>query len=152
MANNLSDIKVVPGSKFEHFRRGQGIGTGNGKTAGKGQKGQGAHAHTKKNGFEGGQTPIARRLPKFGVRKTHKNRKTVYAAVNLFRLESSFKDGETVNAATLIEKGIIKNEFDGVKILAKGELTKKLTVEAKAFSGKAKEAIESVGGTAKVIE
>ena len=66
--------------------------------------------------------------------------------------ENSFKDGETVNAATLIEKGIIKNEFDGVKILAKGELTKKLTVEAKAFSGKAKEAIESVGGTAKVIE
>ena len=149
--SSLSELKNVEGARTESFRKGRGRGTGNGKTAGKGQKGQGAHAHTKKNGFEGGQTPIARRLPKFGVRKTHKNRKTVYATVNLFRL-NAFKDGEKVNAAILIEKGIIKKEFDGVKILAKGELTKKLAVEAKAFSAKAKEAIEALGGTATVIE
>jgi len=149
--SSLSELKNVEGARTESFRKGRGRGTGNGKTAGKGQKGQGAHAHTKKNGFEGGQTPIARRLPKFGVRKTHKNRKTVYATVNLYRL-NAFKDGEKVNAAILIEKGIIKKEFDGVKILAKGELTKKLAVEAKAFSAKAKEAIEALGGTATVIE
>ncbi len=149
--SSLSDLHNVEGARLDSFRKGRGRGSGNGKTAGKGQKGQGAHAHTKKNGFEGGQTPIARRLPKFGVRKTHKNRPTNYATVNLYRLEV-FKDGETVNAAALIEKGIIKNELDGVKILAKGELTKKLVVEAKAFSAKAKEAIEGLGGTAKVIE
>ena len=150
--SSLSELHNVEGARIDSFRKGRGRGSGNGKTAGKGQKGQGAHAHTKKNGFEGGQTPIKRRIPKFGVRKTHKNRKTIYATVNLFRLENSFKEGETVNAATLIEKGIIKNEFDGVKILAKGELTKKLNVEAKAFSEEAKKAIEARGGTAKVIE
>ena len=132
------------------FRKGRGRGTGNGKTAGKGQKGQGAHAKTKKNGFEGGQTTIARRLPKFGVRKTHRNRKTVYAIVSLAQLDR-FEEGTTVNAALLIEKGWLKKENDGIKVLAKGKLTKKLIVEAASFSAKAKEAIEALGGEAKVV-
>jgi len=147
---SLSTLKNVPGARTDSFRKGRGRGTGNGKTAGKGMKGQGAHAHTKKNGFEGGQTPIARRLPKFGVRKTHKGRKTVYAIVNLAAL-NRFEDGTTVNAALLIEKGLIKEEFDGVKVLGKGTLERKLVVEAKAFSASAKAAIEALGGEAKVL-
>lgn len=148
---SLSTLKNSEGARIDSFRKGRGRGSGNGKTAGKGQKGQGAHAHTKKNGFEGGQTPFQRRVPKFGVRKTHKNRKTVYATISLDKL-NRFEDGTVVNAALLLEKGMLKKEHDGIKILASGELTKKLTVEAKAFSKAAKEAIESKGGVAKVIE
>ncbi|MBQ7244344.1 MAG: 50S ribosomal protein L15 [Bacilli bacterium] len=148
--SSLSNLKNAAGARTDSFRKGRGRGTGNGKTAGKGQKGQGAHAHTKANGFEGGQTPIARRLPKFGVRKTHKGRKTNYATVNLARL-NCFEDGATVNAAALIEKRIIKEELDGVKILGKGTLERKLVVEAKAFSASAKAAIEALGGEAKVL-
>ena len=147
----LHELKNAEGARLDSFRKGRGRGSGNGKTAGKGQKGQGAHAHTKKNGFEGGQNPIARRLPKFGSRKTHTGVKTVYAIVNLSKL-NAFNDGTTVNAALLIEKGVIKKELDGVKILGKGELTKKLIVEAKAFSASAKAAIEAKGGEARVIE
>ena len=147
----LHELRNAEGARLDSFRKGRGRGSGNGKTAGKGQKGQGAHAHTKKNGFEGGQNPIARRLPKFGARKTHSGVQTVYAIVNLSQLES-FKAGTTVNAALLIEKGIIKKELDGVKVLGRGELTKKLVVEAKAFSASAKAAIEAQGGEAKVIE
>ncbi len=148
--SSLSTLKNVAGARTDSFRKGRGRGTGNGKTAGKGMKGQGAHAHTKKNGCEGGQTPIARRLPKFGVRKTHKGRKTIYAIVNLDRL-NRFEDGTTVNAALLIEKGLIKEEFDGLKVLGKGTLERKLVVEAKAFSAGAKSAIEALGGEAKVL-
>ncbi len=147
----LHELRNAEGARLDSFRKGRGRGSGNGKTAGKGQKGQGAHAHTKKNGFEGGQNPIARRLPKFGARKTHSGVKTVYAIVNLSQLDS-FKAGTTVNAALLIEEGIIKKELDGVKVLGRGELTKKLVVEAKAFSASAKAAIEAQGGEAKVIE
>lgn len=147
---SLNNLKNVEGAVTGGFRKGRGRGSGNGKTAGKGQKGQGAHAHTKKNGFEGGQTPIARRLPKFGVRKTHTGVKVVYATVNLARL-NAFNDGDVVNAASLIEKNIVKKELHGIKILGKGELTKKLVVEAKAFSASAKAAIEKLGGEAKVI-
>ena len=114
-------------------------------------KGQGAHAHTKKNGFEGGQTPIARRLPKFGARKTHHNNPTVYATISLNTLEKYFQEGETVTTALLLEKKIIKKELSGVKVLGNGKLTKKLVVEAKAFSASAKKAIEDLGGEAKVI-
>ena len=148
--SSLSNLKNAPGARIDSFRKGRGRGSGNGKTAGKGMKGQGAHAHTKANGFEGGQTPVARRLPKFGVRKTHKGRKTVYAIVNLDRL-NRFEDGTTVNAALLLEKGVLKHEFDGVKILGKGTLERKLVVEAKAFSASAKAAIEALGGEAKVL-
>lgn len=149
--SSLSTLKNAEGARIGSFRKGRGRGSGNGKTAGHGQKGQGAHAHTKANGFEGGQTPIARRLPKFGARKTHKNRKTIYAIINLDRL-NAFEDGTVVNAALLIEKGFVKKEFDGIKVLGCGELTKKLVVEAKAFSASAKAAIEAKGGEAKVIE
>ena len=149
--SSLSTLKNAEGARIDSFRKGRGRGTGNGKTAGKGQKGQGAHAHTKKNGFEGGQTPFQRRVPKFGVRKTHKNRKVIYATISLDKL-NRFEDGAVVNAAVLVEKGMLKKEHDGIKILASGKLEKKLTVEAKAFSAAAKEAIESKGGVAKVIE
>ena len=147
----LHDLRNIEGARQDSFRKGRGRGSGNGKTAGKGQKGQGAHSHTKSNGYEGGQTPIARRLPKFGVRKTHKNRPTVYATVNLSVLDR-FDNGATVNAAVLLEKKILKKEFDGIKVLGNGKLTKKLVVEAKAFSASAKAAIEAAGGEAKVIE
>ena len=148
MANNLSDIKVVPGSKFEHFRRGQGLGTGNGKTAGKGQKGQAAHAHTKKNGFEGGQMPLNRRLPKFGFKNISTKR---YAVINLDVLDR-FEEGAVVDSTLLIEKGYIKLELDGVKVLGNGKLTKKLTVKAVKASKSAKAAIEAVGGTLEVVK
>lgn len=148
MATSLSDIKVIEGSKFEHFRKGQGRGSGNGKTAGRGQKGQGAHAHTKKNGFEGGQMPINRRIPKFGFKNF--NRKE-FAVVNLNALEA-FEDGATVTVESLIEKGIVKKVLCGVKILGKGELSKKLTVKADAFSASAKAAIEKAGGVAEVTK
>ena len=149
--SSLHDLHNIEGARQDSFRKGRGRGSGNGKTAGKGQKGQGAHSHTKSNGYEGGQTPIARRLPKFGVRKTHKNRPTVYATVNLSVLDR-FDNGATVNAAVLLEKKILKKEFDGIKVLGSGKLTKKLVVEAKAFSASAKAAIEAAGGEAKVIE
>lgn len=150
--SSLSSLKNNEGARIKKFRKGRGRGTGNGKTSGFGQKGQGAHAHTKANGFEGGQTPIARRLPKFGIRKTKRGVPVEYAIVNLDKLNSAFKDGDTVNMTILVEKGIIKKELSGLKILGSGSLEKKLTVEAKAFSASAKEAIEKAGGTVKVIE
>jgi large subunit ribosomal protein L15 len=148
MADTLANLVVVEGSKKEHFRRGQGLGSGNGKTAGKGQKGQGAHAHTKKHGFEGGQMPLSRRLPKFGFKNSGR---IEYAIVNLDAL-NSFKDGEEVSETALIEKGLVKDALDGIKILGKGTLSKKLTVKAHAFSASAKKAIEDKGGTAEVIK
>jgi large subunit ribosomal protein L15 len=148
MATSLSDLKVTEGSKFEHFRRGQGVGTGNGKTAGKGTKGQGAHAHTKKHGFEGGQMPLARRIPKFGFKNISRKE---YAIVNIEKL-NSFKDGDEVTIEKLIEKGLVKKTLSGVKILGKGDLTKKLTVKANAFSASAAKAIEAKGGKAEVIK
>jgi large subunit ribosomal protein L15 len=150
--SSLSTLKNVDGAITKGFRKGRGVGSGNGKTAGKGTKGQGAHGHTKKNGFEGGQTPIARRLPKFGARKTHRGVKTVYTIVSLALLDKTFKDGDTVNISVLLEKGIVKKENDGLKVLGNGKLSKKLIVEAKAFSASAKEAIEKAKGEAKVIK
>lgn len=149
--SSLNTLKNVEGARTSSFRKGRGRGSGNGKTAGKGMKGQGAHNHTKKNGYEGGQTPIARRLPKFGVRKTHKGRKTVYAIINLSTL-NQFKDGATVNEALLLEKGIIKKAFDGIKVLGNGKLEKKVNVEVATISETAKKAIEEKGGSVKVVE
>jgi large subunit ribosomal protein L15 len=148
MATSLNDLKVAPGSKFLHFRKGQGVATGNGKTSGRGQKGQGAHAHTKKRGFEGGQMPLSRRIPKFGFKNISRKE---YAIVNIEKL-NSFKDGDTVTITVLIEKGLVKKTLSGVKILGKGELTKKLTVQANAFSASAKAAIEAKGGKAEEIK
>jgi len=148
MAENLHTLKVVEGSKKEHFRKGQGLGSGNGKTAGKGQKGQGAHAHTKKNGFEGGQMPLARRIPKYGFNNVFK---TVKEVVNVEAL-NAFEEGATVTPEALIEKGLVKSAANGIKILGNGALEKKLTVKAHAFSASAKAAIEAKGGVAEEIK
>ena len=150
--SNLHTLANVAGAKTDRFVKGRGRGTGNGKTAGKGTKGQGAHNHTKKGGFEGGQTPLFRRFPKWGgYRKTHRNRKIVYAIINVEKL-NIFEDGATVDQTLLIEKGIVKKEFDGIKVLGNGTLSKKLTVKAAAFSESAKKAIEAKGGVAEVIK
>ena len=145
----LSNLAPAEGSKHsDNFRRGRGHGSGNGKTAGKGHKGQKARSGQPRIGFEGGQMPLYRRLPKRGF----KNRNTQeIIAINLTALEEKFDNGATVTVETLIEKGIVKNPRDGVKILGNGELTKKLTVQVNAFSASAKEKIEALGGTAEVI-
>ena len=148
MATSLENLVAVEGSKKEHFRKGQGRGTGNGKTAGKGQKGQGAHAHTKKHGFEGGQMPLACRLPKFGFKNI--NKKT-YAVVNLSVL-NKFDDGAVVTPELLIETGLVKEAYDGIKVLGSGTLEKSLTVKAHAFSKSAADAIAAKGGTTEVIK
>ena len=144
----LSNLKPAEGSKHsDNFRRGRGHGSGNGKTAGKGHKGQKARSGAPRIGFEGGQMPLYRRLPKRGF--TNRNTKEI-VAINLSVLER-FDDGATVDVITLIEAGVVKNPRDGVKILGNGELTKKLNVKADAFSAAAKEKIEALGGTAEVI-
>ena len=144
----LSNLQPAEGSKHsDNFRRGRGHGSGNGKTAGKGHKGQKARSGAPRVGFEGGQMPLYRRIPKRGF----KNRNTLdIVAINMSALEV-FEDGATVTIDAMKEVGIIKNPKDGVKILGNGELTKKLTVQANAFSASAKEKIESLGGKAEVI-
>ena len=145
---DLSNLQPAEGSKHsDNFRRGRGHGSGNGKTAGKGHKGQKARSGAPRPGFEGGQMPLYRRIPKRGF--TNRNTKEI-VAINLEVLES-FEDGATVSVDTLIETGIVKNPRDGIKILGRGELTKKLNVQANAFSATAKEKIEALGGTAEVI-
>ena len=144
----LSNLKPAEGSKHsDNFRRGRGHGSGNGKTAGKGHKGQKARSGAPRIGFEGGQMPLYRRIPKRGF--LNRNTKEIIA-INMSRLEV-FEDGATVTIDAMKEVGIIKNPKDGVKILGNGELTKKLTVQANAFSASAKEKIESLGGKAEVI-
>ncbi len=144
----LSNLRPAEGSKHgDKFRRGRGHGSGNGKTAGKGHKGQKARSGAPRPGFEGGQMPLYRRIPKRGF---HNRNTRIIVGINLSSLEA-FEDGATVSVETLIEKGIVKNPKDGVKILGNGELTKKLTVQANAFSASAKEKIEALGGTAEVI-
>ena len=144
----LSNLQPAAGSKHsDNFRRGRGHGSGNGKTAGKGHKGQKARSGAPRPGFEGGQMPLYRRIPKRGF--TNYNSKEI-VAINLSALEV-FDNGETVTVESLIERGIVKNPRDGVKILGSGELTKKLTVQVDAFSASAKEKIEALGGKAEVI-
>ena len=145
---NLSELKPAAGSKHsDEFRRGRGHGSGNGKTAGKGHKGQKARSGAPRPGFEGGQLPLYRRLPKRGF--TNINSKDI-VAIGLVRL-NAFEDGAEVTVETLMDKGIVNNPRDGVKILGNGELTKKLTVKVNAFSKSAVEKIEAVGGKAEVI-
>ena len=145
---DLSNLKPAEGSRqSDNFRRGRGHGSGNGKTAGKGHKGQKARSGATRPGFEGGQMPLYRRLPKRGF--TNRNTLDI-EAINVSALERFDNDTE-VTIDTLIETGIINSAKDGVKILGNGELTKKLTVKANAFSEGAKAKIEAVGGKAEVI-
>ena len=145
---NLSTLKPAEGSKHStNFRVGRGHGSGNGKTAGKGHKGQKARSGSPRPGFEGGQMTLYRRIPKRGF--TCINHKDI-VAINVSVLDR-FEDGAEVTVDTLVECGIVKNPRDGVKILGNGELTKKLTVKANAFSKSAVEKIEALGGKAEVI-
>ena len=144
----LSNLKLAEGSKHsDSFRRGRGHGSGNGKTAGKGHKGQKARSGAPRPGFEGGQMPLYRRLPKRGFK--NRNTKEI-VGINVDALER-FENDTVVTVETLLETGIVKNPRDGVKILGNGELTKKLTVKVDAFSEGAKAKIEAVGGTCEVI-
>ena len=144
----LSNLRPAAGSVHsDNFRRGRGHGSGNGKTAGKGHKGQKARSGATRPGFEGGQMPLYRRLPKRGF--TNRNTKEI-VGINVSTLER-FDNDAVVTVESLMEIGIIKNPKDGVKILGNGELTKKLTVKVDAFSEGAKAKIEAAGGTCEVI-
>ena len=144
----LHDLKPAVGSTTAPKRLGRGIGSGLGKTSGKGHKGAKARSGGgKRPGFEGGQMPLTMRLPKRGFIN---NFRTEYVAINVDRLEI-FEDGQTVTPVELIEAGVIKKINDGVKIMGNGELTKKLTVQANKFTASAKEKIEAVGGKAEVL-
>ena len=145
---DLSNLRPAEGSRqSDDFRRGRGHGSGNGKTAGKGHKGQKARSGSPRPGFEGGQMPLYRRIPKRGF--TNINSKDI-VGINVSALER-FDNDTVVTVETLLEAGVIKNARDGVKILGYGELTKKLTVKVNAFSEGAKEKIEAAGGTCEVI-
>ena len=148
MSIELSNLSPAEGSvKSDNFRRGRGHGSGNGKTAGKGHKGQKARSGAPRPGFEGGQMPLYRRIPKRGFNcPSHKE----IVGINLSALDR-FEDGAVVDVDALVESGVVRNPKDGVKILGNGDITKKLTVKANAFSASAKEKIEAVGGTAEVI-
>ena len=140
----LHELHAIPGANKAVTRKGRGIGSGNGKTAGFGSKGQKARSGVKHAGFEGGQMPLARRLPKVGFA-------TQYAIVNVADLEAAFEAGEVVDTEALKAKGLVKKTLDGVKVLGNGELTKALTVKAAAYSASAKEKIEKAGGKAEVM-
>jgi large subunit ribosomal protein L15 len=145
---DLSNLSPAEGSKqSDAFRRGRGHGSGNGKTAGKGHKGQKARSGAPRPGFEGGQMPLYRRLPKRGF--TNRNTKEI-VAINVDLL-NRFEDNTEVTVELLLESGVLSAAKDGVKILGNGEVTKKLNVKANAFSASAKEKIEAAGGTVEVI-
>ena len=145
----LHELSPAAGSTKERKRIGRGAGSGQGKTAGKGHKGQKARAgRGMRPGFEGGQMPLQRRLPKRGFNNIFRK---VIVAINVADLNAKFEDGAVVDAEALKNVGLVKNYFDGVKILGNGELTKKLTVKANAFSESAKQKIEAAGGNAEVI-
>ena len=145
---NLHELSPAPGSNTKAYRKGRGAGSGNGKTAGRGHKGQWARSGGGvRVGFEGGQMPLARRLPKRGF---HNIFAKPLEAINVSALER-FEDGETVTAQALLDKGVLSKCQYGVKILGSGEITKKLTVEASAFSASAKEKIVAAGGKWKVV-
>lgn len=144
---DLSNLKPAKGSKHNNFRKGRGHGSGNGKTAGKGHKGQKARSGSPRPGFEGGQMPLYRRIPKRGF--TNINSKEI-VGINVSALEV-FDDDAVVSVETLMERRIVRNPKDGVKILGNGELTKRLTVQANAFSAGAVAKIEAAGGKTEVI-
>ena len=145
----LNELKPAEGSTSNKFRRGRGHGSGNGKTAGKGHKGQNARSGGGvRPGFEGGQMPLYRRIPKRGFKCI--NSKNI-VAINLSLLNDRFEDGADVTVQALMDKGIISNVRDGVKVLGNGEITKKLNVQVNYYSNSAKEKIEAAGGKAEVI-
>ena len=144
----LSNLSPAAGSKHNRYRKGRGHASGNGKTAGYGHKGQKARSGAPRTGFEGGQMPLYRRLPKRGFQNY--NHKEI-VTLNVSDLEKYYEDGATVVSEDLIERGIIKDTLDGLKILGNGEITKKLTVKANAFSATEKEKIDAAGGKAEVI-
>lgn len=144
-----NELRPAEGSSKAAWRKGRGAGSGNGKTAGKGHKGQNARSGGGvRPGFEGGQLPLYRKLPKRGF---HNKFATEYAVVNLSTLEQRFADGDTVTLETLLEKKIVRKPYDGLKVLANGELTKKLTVKAAKFTAAAKEKITAAGGQAEEV-
>lgn len=150
MGTNLHSLKAPANSRHRKKRVGRGQASGLGKTAGRGGKGQKARTGNMNfGGFEGGQMPLQRRLPKYGFKNIFR---VEYVPVNLARLEAVFEDGETVTVAALEERGVLSKKGQLVKILAQGELTKKLTVHAHKFSSSAREAIEKLGGTVEAIE
>ena len=144
----LHEIGPAAGSKSNRYRRGRGHASGNGKTAGYGHKGQKARSGAPRIGFEGGQMPLYRRLPKRGF-KNYNHKEIV--TLNVSQLDQYYEDGDTVVSEDLIERGIIKDIRDGLKILGNGEITKKLNVKANAFSASATEKIQAAGGTAEVM-
>ena len=145
----LHELSPAEGSVKEGFRKGRGAGSGNGKTAGKGHKGQNARSGGGvRPGFEGGQLPLYRKLPKRGFNNYRFGKQ--YAIVNVQSL-NKFADGEVVDCAALLAKGIVSDALDGIKVLGEGEVTKKLTVKAAVFSASAKEKIEAVGGKTEVV-
>ena len=145
----LHELSPAEGSVKASFRKGRGAGSGNGKTAGKGHKGQNARSGGGvRPGFEDGQLPLYRKLPKRGFNNARFGKQ--YSVVNV-ELLNKFNDGDVVDSAALLKAGVIDSIFDGVKILGEGELTKKLTVKAKVFSASAKEKIEAVGGKTEVV-
>ena len=144
----LYELSPAPGSTKKAFRKGRGAGSGNGKTAGKGHKGQNARSGGGvRPGFEGGQMPLTRRLPKRGFTNIFA---TKYATINVGDL-NRFEDGAVVDEAAIVAAGLVKKTMDGIKVLGNGELEKKLTVNAKAFSASAKQKIEAAGGKAEVM-
>ena len=145
----LHELTSTPGSRSEHYRKGRGIGSGNGKTAGKGHKGQNARSGGGvRLGFEGGQLPLYRALPKRGFKNVNH---VQYAVVNVGDLESKFDANAVINPAALKDKGLVKKEYDGIKVLGSGKLSKAFTVQANAFSKSAEKAIVDAGGKIEVI-
>ena len=145
----LNELTFTPGARKDHFRTGRGLGSGNGKTAGKGHKGQNARSGGgTRLGFEGGQLPLYRALPKRGFKNVNRIK---YAVVNVGDLEAKFDAGAVINPAALKEVGLLTKEYDGVKILGGGELKKAFTVQANKFSQSAEKAITAAGGKAEVI-
>lgn len=144
----LHELSPAPGSATKAWRKGRGAGSGNGKTAGKGHKGQNARSGGGvRPGFEGGQIPLYRKLPKRGF---HNKFSTVYSIINVETL-NRFDDGAVIDLSALIESGVVSKANDGLKVLGRGEITKKLTVKASIFSATAKAKIEAAGGKAEVI-
>lgn len=145
----LHELSPVPGSTKERKRIGRGPASGQGKTAGKGHKGQKARAgRGMQIGFEGGQMPLQRRIPKRGFNNIFRKE---FAIVNLASLDKAFNDGDTVTIEALVASGLVKKTLDGVKVLGNGEITKKLTVQVNAYSETAKSKIEAAGGNAEVV-